>query len=115
MSPASSADPWGDEIPPVGSYHARSQSTDAPPVTSLPEAHAQENIVTVESPQGRSIFKKWLQGMGVKGPASHKPDRRPGKSREPADRRFLSHSPARVDEGPSRMAAGQPTPVNAVP
>ena len=110
---ASSADAREDEISSVDSYHIVSQLSDAPRVTSLPEAHAQENIVTVESPQGHSTSKKWLQRIGIKGSPLQKPDRHSGKSREPAP----SHSPAGVDdrhEGPSRMAAGRRKPVSAL-
>ena len=114
---ASSADVREDDIPPVGSSHAVPQSLDSPPATSPPEARAQENVDTVVSPHGRSIFKKWFQRKGKQGPASHKPDRRskPGK---PADRRSPAHPPTRADdnhEGPSWMAAAQPTPVSAIP
>ena len=87
-------------------------------MTSPPEARAQENVDAVVSPRGPSIFKKWFQRKGNKGPVSHKPDRRSGKSRVPADRRSPPHPQTRVDdnhEGPSWMAAAQPTPVSAIP
>ena len=75
----------------------------------------EENVDTVESSQPRSILKKWLQWKSNKDPASHKPDQVSGKSRKPPNRRSPSHSPPRVNEGPSRMAAAQPTPVSIVP
>ena len=115
-SPDSSDHSLEDEIraqvPPVGSSPAISRPSDAPPVTFTPEAPAQENIDTVESPQGRSILKRWLQKMGNKNQG------RSGKSREYVDRRSPSPSPPRVvnrPEGPSRMAASQPKTVSAVP
>ena len=118
LSLASSADVQEDKIPPVGSSHLMSQSSNFPPVTSTPEGRAQENLDTVESPQGHSIFRKWLQSMTKRGPTSPKPRRLSGKSREPADPQAPSHSPARVNatnEGPSWMAAGRPKAVSAVP
>ena len=119
-SPNSSDHPLEDDIRaqmPPGSSPAISLPSDAPPVIFIPEAPAQEHPATVESPQGRSIFKKWLQKMSNKSQGSHKL-RRSGKSREPVDRQSPSHSPARVDnrqEGPSRMAASRPKTVSAVP
>ena len=121
-SPDSSEHPLEDDIQaqvlPVGSSPAISRPSDAPPVTSTQEALAQENIDAMESPQGRSILKRWLQKMGNKSLPSHKPDRRSGKSRDPADHRSPSRSPPRVDdrhERPSRMAAARPTPVSPLP
>ena len=112
LSLASLSDSCEEEAPPLGPSHAISQSG-ALPVPSTLETPPEAD--TVEPPHGRSIFKKWLQGKGSKGPTSRKPDRHSGKSCEP---RSPSHSPARVDdrhEGRSRMAVGQPTPVSAVP
>ena len=115
LSPALSADTHDEEIVPAGSSLAMPQSSGVLPADSPAEVHAQE---IVKSPQGLSIFKKWLQRKNTKGPASHKPDRRSGKSRESVDRRATSHSPAREDdrhEEPSWMAAGRPKTVSAVP
>ena len=103
---ASSADPREDGAPPQGPSHPTSQA-DALSVPSISGTRPEGNIDTVESPQRRSIFKRWLQQTGNKDPASHKPDCRSGKSREPADHRPPSYSAVRPDitnEGPSRMA-----------
>ncbi|KAH0837803.1 WD40-repeat-containing domain protein [Lanmaoa asiatica] len=77
---------------------------DVPPTMSPPEARLEENP---KPPQGHSIFKKWLKRKSIKGPTLHKPDRLSSRECEPVDRRSHTHSPARVDEGPSWMAAGQ--------
>ena len=117
LSLASSADVREDEIPPVGSSHVIPQLSDSPPATFPLEERTQENLDAVVSPR-RSIFTKWLQRMGNKGPPSQKPDRPSETSRQPAVRRSPFRSPARVDDsyaGPSRMAAAQPTPVSAFP
>ena len=59
------------------------------------------------------MFKRWLQTRfrkSNKDPASHKPDRLSGKSRQPGDPQPPPHLPARVDatnEGPSWIAAGK--------
>ena len=111
LSLASSVDAWEDEIPPV-----HTQSSDAS-VTSTPDAHAEQNIGTVESPRGRSIFKRWLKRKNSKAPTSPKSGRLSRRSPEPADPQSHSRSPARVNvtnEGPSWMAAGRPKTVSAV-
>ena len=118
LSLSSSSNPREDEVLPVGSSHAISQSSNAQPMTSPPEARAEENVDTVESSNRRSILKKWLQRKSEKSSAPHKPDRLSGKSRKPADHPSPSHSPSRVDdrhEGPSTMAAGQRKRVSVCP
>ena len=118
MSSASSADTREDEpeIPPVGSSHVISQSSDDPPVTSPSEARQ----VDLESSKG-SVVRRWLQTRlrkSTKDPGSHKPDRLSGKSREDVGRQTPSQSPPRVDtthEGPSRMAAGRRKAASVLP
>ena len=103
---ASSSDSQQDEAPQLGPSHPISQA-DALPVPSTSETHPKGDLNTVESPQGGSIFKRWLQRKGNKGPASHKPNRRSGKARRPASLQPPSHSKVRPDttnEGPSWMA-----------
>lgn len=118
LSPATSVDPREDEILPVGSSHPIPQPSNALPVTYPPEARAEENPDSFESPQRRSIFKKWLQRKNDKDPVSYKLDRPSGTSRKPANRRLSSNLPPGVDvtnEGPSRMAAAQRRAVSAPP
>ena len=106
LSLASSSDPHEDEAAPVGQSQIISPS-DAIPEPSASESRSEGNLDPVESPRGRSTIKKWLQKRGNKNLAPDKPDRLSGKSREIADHRSPSHSPARVDdrqEGPSTMA-----------
>ena len=115
-TPTSSGHLREDEILPASSSHHVSQS-DFPPVTSPLEARAQEHSDTVDPPRARSIFNKWLQRKSTRGPTVPKPGRLFGKSREPADPRSPSDPPARIEdrhEGPSRMAAAQPTPVSSL-
>ena len=105
-------------MPPVDSSRAISRPLEAPPVASIPEAPAQETVDNVESPQRRSIFKKWFQRKGNEVLALHKLDRRSKKSRESAGRQSPSHSPARAHDrqkGPSTMAASRPKTVSAIP
>lgn len=86
-------------------------------MASIPEGHAEANLDTLVSPRGRSIFRKWLRWKTNKGPTPPKAGRLSEMSREPADPRSPSRSPARVDatNQSSWMAAGRPTPVSAVP
>ena len=108
LSLASSEDPREDEIPPVGSSRVISRSSEVLPETSTPKAQLKEKLDTIESPQGGSIFKKWLPRKSDKDPTSHKPE----------DRHSPSDSPMRVDatsEGPSWMAAGKRKRVSALP
>ena len=115
--PASSVDDQEDEMPPVGTSHPTPQLPDVSPVSSTPEARVQERVDTTESPQGRSLFRKWLQRKSNGDPTSPKPRRLSGKSREAAGARSPSHLPARVNatKGPSWMAAGKRKPVRALP
>ncbi|KAG8212891.1 quinon protein alcohol dehydrogenase-like superfamily, partial [Butyriboletus roseoflavus] len=105
LSPESFTDPREDEIPPVGSSHVVAQSSDHLIVTYPPEARREENP---ESSKGTSVVKRWLQTrLSNKDPVPHKPNQLSGESRESADRRSPSHSPASLDdrqEGPSWMA-----------
>ena len=106
-SPSSSDHSWDDKIPPVGSSRVIPQSSDPPQVISTPEARPQENVDAVESLQGRSIFKKWLQRKSDDDSTSHKPNQPFRKSHQPNERQSPSELPVRVDatyEGPSRMA-----------
>ena len=86
-----------------------------------PSTPAEEQLNTVESSQGISKFKKWLQirtTKNNKNPTLHGPDLVPKKSRRPADDRSRSQSPGRVDttnEGPSRIAAGIRVRVSTLP
>ena len=99
-SPAPSSDPREDEGPPLSEPRVISQS-DALPAPFTPETHPEGNLDTVDSPRGRSIFKKWRQIMNIEDLGLRKPGRLSRKSREPAN------PPARVDdrqEGPSTMA-----------
>ena len=117
LTPAPSSDPYEDEEPPLGQSHVTSQ-LDALRVPSTSQTRPEGNLETVESPWGRSIFKKWRQRMDIKDLGLHKPVRLSRKSREPANRRSPSHSPPRVDatnEGPPRMAAGRRRAVSALP
>ena len=103
------------QAPPIELSHPISWLSDAIPVTSRSEAHAEENLGTPGSSHGRSIFKKWPWRKNNKGPAVDKPYRPYARSRDPRPR---SHSPARENtmvEGPSRMAAGQRVRVSALP
>ena len=86
LSLASSVDAQEDETPRVGSSHPIPQSSDFPP-----EGRAQENLDTVESPRGHSIFRKWLPKKTERGPMSPKPGRLSGKSREAADSLIRNH------------------------
>ena len=101
LSLASSDHPPEDEIPPVG-------PSEILPATSTPKVQPKEKSDTVESPQGGSIFKKWLPRKSDKDPTSHKPD----------DRQSPSDPPVGIDatnEGPSWMAAGKRKRVSALP
>lgn len=109
-SPVSSADPREDKVPPLDPSRTLSQPSDATPVTSSLDAHP-------ESSQRHSMFKKLLRRKSKEDPTLHKPSRRSGKSRQPADHQSPSHSPTRVDdanERPSRMAAAERNAVSAV-
>ncbi|KAG8220765.1 quinon protein alcohol dehydrogenase-like superfamily [Butyriboletus roseoflavus] len=105
-----------DEVPPVGTSQATPHLPDALPMASPPLARAEEHLETVESSQGITKLKKWVQRRTKKGkkePTLHKPGRAPRKSRRPAGGRSPPQSPARIDatnEGPSWIAAGQRVP-----
>ena len=109
-----------DEVPPLEASYAVPQLSDAIPVTYPPLTRTEEHLDTVESSQGISKFKKWLQ-MRMKNNKDltlHEPNRVPEKSCRPADGPSPSQSAARVDarnEGPSWMAAGIRVRVSTLP
>ena len=95
-----SSNPHEDEAPLPGQLHVISRSG-VLPVPSTSVTRSESHLDAVDSPQGRSTFKKWRQRVGMKDLGLHKPGRLSRKLREPAD------PPPRVDdrqEGPSTMA-----------
>ena len=120
LSAASSINSHEDEVLPPGAPHPIAQSSNALPVTSVPEAHPEGHDNIVESSQGLTTFKKWLRTKikkGNKDPALHELDRLSRKSHQPADHRSCSGPPTGVDatnEGPSRMAATRRVTVSAL-
>ena len=119
-SPGSSAH-HEDEGPPLDASHAVAQLSDAVPVVYPPPTRTEEHLDTVESSQGVTKIRKWLQMWTKKNnrdPTLHEHDRVPRKSRRPANGRSSPQSAARVDttnKGPSRMAAGIRVRVSTLP
>ncbi|KAG8219125.1 WD40-repeat-containing domain protein [Butyriboletus roseoflavus] len=110
-SPSSSVHLREDEVLPLS-------ASDAIPHSS--ETHPVENLDTPNSSHGIPMLKGWVPTRTRKRneATSHKPDRVPGTSGQPVDRRSRSQSPPRVGTtsvGPSWMAAGQRVRVSALP
>ena len=107
-----------DETPPPDASRAVPQLSHATPVVYPPLTRAEQNINAVESSHAITKIKKWVQMRTKKGtgdPTLHEPDRVTTKARRPAHPRPPLQSPVRVNEGPSRMAAGQRVPVSTLP